>query len=106
MKRSIVISIAVLFLAFTVGAPYLSAAPGHDHKTEMSAKDKKCCSKDASKCCGAKKDGKKAKMCGKCGEYKGSKKCCAKDAKKCSKCGLHKGSPGCCKPKDNKKEKK
>lgn len=42
------------------------------------------------------------KTCGKCGEYKGSEKCCKSDMKLCSKCGLHKGSPGCCKPGANK----
>lgn len=35
-------------------------------------------------------------VCGKCGEVKGSKKCCKK-AKECKKCKLHKGSVGCCK---------
>lgn len=33
--------------------------------------------------------------CGKCGEVKGSDKCCAADAEKCS-CGMIKGSPLCC----------
>ena len=37
------------------------------------------------------------KLCGKCGEIKGSENCCSKDAAKCDKCGLIKGSPGCCK---------
>lgn len=37
------------------------------------------------------------KLCGDCGEIKGSDKCCRKDAEKCGKCGLIKGSPGCCK---------
>lgn len=34
--------------------------------------------------------------CGKCGEVKGSEKCC-KEGEKCDKCGLHKGSALCCK---------
>jgi len=36
-------------------------------------------------------------ICGKCGEIKGSEKCCNPDAARCDKCGLIKGSPGCCK---------
>ena len=35
-------------------------------------------------------------LCWKCGQVKGSEKCCQPGAAKCSKCGLHKGSPGCC----------
>ena len=35
-------------------------------------------------------------LCYKCGQVKGSDKCCKADAEKCTKCGLHKGSPGCC----------
>jgi len=45
----------------------------------------------------------KLAICSKCGEYKGSGKCCKPDAKVCSKCGIHKGSPGCCKPVSMKK---
>ena len=37
------------------------------------------------------------KLCGSCGEIKGTANCCKKDAEKCSKCELIKGSPGCCK---------
>ena len=37
------------------------------------------------------------RLCGTCGEIKGTEACCAKDAKACGKCGLHKGAPGCCK---------
>jgi len=40
------------------------------------------------------------KLCGKCGEIKGSDKCCKQDVVKCEKCGLNKGSPGCCKIKN------
>ncbi|HUT25775.1 MAG TPA: thioredoxin family protein [Sumerlaeia bacterium] len=36
-------------------------------------------------------------LCPKCGQIKGTAKCCAKDAAKCPKCGLAEGSPGCCK---------
>jgi len=36
-------------------------------------------------------------VCPKCGEIKGSEKCCAPDAKKCGVCKLNKGSPACCK---------
>lgn len=36
-------------------------------------------------------------VCPKCGEIKGTKKCCAKDAVKCKGCSLTKGSIGCCK---------
>lgn len=35
-------------------------------------------------------------ICGKCGEVKGSEKCCSEDAGRCSECGLIEGSPGCC----------
>lgn len=35
-------------------------------------------------------------LCWKCGEVKGSDKCCRAGAAKCSRCGLFKGSPGCC----------
>jgi hypothetical protein len=35
-------------------------------------------------------------LCHKCGEIKGSDKCCKPGAEKCAKCGLDKGSPGCC----------
>ena len=35
--------------------------------------------------------------CTKCGQIKGSAKCCSLTAAKCAKCGLHKRSPGCCK---------
>ncbi len=35
-------------------------------------------------------------LCWKCGQVKGSAKCCQPGAAKCSRCGLHKGSPGCC----------
>ena len=59
-------------------------------------------------CCGASKKAspniaKKAeavKLCVKCGEIKGTGKCCNAEAKKCSSCNLIKGSPGCCKIKD------
>ena len=44
------------------------------------------------------------KLCIKCGEVKGSEKCCNKEVVKCEKCELHKGSPGCCKM--NKADKK
>lgn len=37
------------------------------------------------------------KVCGSCGELKGTEKCCVAEAKKCTKCELNKGSPGCCK---------
>ncbi len=43
-----------------------------------------------------KKDLEPTIVCGKCGEVKGTKKCCKK-AKTCKKCKLHKGSAGCCK---------
>ena len=36
-------------------------------------------------------------LCAKCGQIKGSDKCCVPGAKKCSKCGLAEGSPACCK---------
>ncbi|MBN1256504.1 MAG: hypothetical protein JXA52_02225 [Planctomycetes bacterium] len=37
-------------------------------------------------------------LCPKCGEIKGSEKCCKMEGReKCEKCGLLKGSPGCCK---------
>ena len=36
------------------------------------------------------------KVCLKCGEVKGTDKCCAADAEKCAKCKLNKGSVGCC----------
>lgn len=39
----------------------------------------------------------KLEICPKCGEYKGTAKCCKGDVAKCPKCGMHKGSPGCCK---------
>ena len=43
------------------------------------------------------------KICLKCGQIKGTKKCCKPGQKLCGKCGLVKGSPGCCKiPKDAK----
>ncbi|MHC4506304.1 MAG: hypothetical protein ACYTFI_23665, partial [Planctomycetota bacterium] len=35
-------------------------------------------------------------LCYKCGQIKGSAKCCKAGAPKCSRCGLHAGSPGCC----------
>jgi len=35
-------------------------------------------------------------ICDKCGEYKGTEKCCVEGAKICDKCGKHAGSPGCC----------
>jgi len=45
----------------------------------------------------AKEATKDVAWCGKCGEIKGSDKCCKPGAKKCAKCGLNKGSAGCCK---------
>lgn len=40
----------------------------------------------------------KTPICPKCGEYKGTAKCCKTEGRvKCGKCGLLKGSPGCCK---------
>ena len=48
--------------------------------------------------CGAHKaEGKDAKveLCAKCGEVKGSDKCCKEGVAKCPKCGLNAGSPGC-----------
>lgn len=62
-----------------------------------------------SQCCGAKtRPEQKAitsetnktetsKICQKCGEIKGTEKCCNPQAEKCKKCGLNKGSAGCCK---------
>ncbi len=35
-------------------------------------------------------------LCGRCGEIKGTDKCCLAGAKRCA-CGAIKGSPGCCK---------
>lgn len=35
-------------------------------------------------------------ICAKCGQVKGSDKCCKPGTEKCDKCGLDKGSPGCC----------
>ena len=35
-------------------------------------------------------------LCYKCGQVKGSAKCCKPGAAKCPRCGLHAGSPGCC----------
>ena len=36
-------------------------------------------------------------LCPKCGEIKGTAKCCKIEGRtKCAKCGLFKGSPGCC----------
>ena len=35
-------------------------------------------------------------LCCKCGQVKGSDKCCKPGTQKCAKCGLDKGSPGCC----------
>lgn len=43
-------------------------------------------------------------LCTKCGEIKGSTKCCAPDATECSKCNLFKSSPGCCKIQKGSKE--
>ena len=41
------------------------------------------------------------KLCGGCGQIKGSEACCDAAAPRCAKCNLIKGSPGCCKlPKD------
>ena len=37
------------------------------------------------------------KLCPKCGQVKGSAKCCKPGATICKKCGKVKGSPGCCK---------
>lgn len=39
----------------------------------------------------------KIELCGKCGEIKGTDKCCLADAEKCTGCNLAKGSPACCK---------
>lgn len=36
-------------------------------------------------------------LCGKCGQVKGTDKCCQEGAAVCPECGLGKGSPGCCK---------
>ena len=36
-------------------------------------------------------------ICPKCGEIKGTSKCCKVGVAKCSKCGLAEGAPGCCK---------
>lgn len=44
-------------------------------------------------------------LCTKCGEIKGTAKCCALNAEKCSKCNLSKGSPGCCNIQKGSKEK-
>ncbi len=38
-----------------------------------------------------------AKLCGDCGQEKGTAECCAEGAEKCPNCNKHKGSPGCCK---------
>ena len=35
-------------------------------------------------------------LCGKCGQVKGSDKCCKPGAEKCANCGLDKDAPGCC----------
>lgn len=86
-----------------------------DAKVQADDQPAKCCAKaggaEGVKCCvktgkcGRGKDVSKCKLadssdrddlCGKCGEKKGSGKCC-KPAAKCGKCGKHKGSPGCCK---------
>lgn len=36
------------------------------------------------------------KLCGSCGDEKGSDSCCSEDAEKCTECGLNKGSKLCC----------
>lgn len=38
----------------------------------------------------------KTQLCSKCGQIKGTEKCCLPDAPKCEKCGLAKGAPACC----------
>jgi len=43
-------------------------------------------------------------ICAKCGQIKGSDKCCKAGAEKCPNCGLHKGSPGCCRLKGAKED--
>ncbi len=45
---------------------------------------------------GAKKSPWAVTLCGRCGEIKGSDKCCRAGAKRCM-CGAIKGAPGCCK---------
>jgi hypothetical protein len=37
-------------------------------------------------------------VCGKCGEVKGSEKCCKEGIALCPKCDLHRGSVLCCSP--------
>ena len=39
----------------------------------------------------------KLQLCSKCGQIKGTDKCCLEGAVKCSSCSLVKGSPACCK---------
>lgn len=38
-----------------------------------------------------------ARLCGKCGQVKGTEACCKADTPKCGGCQLDKGAPGCCK---------
>lgn len=81
--------IAILFACLALG----TAAIGCNQK-DTAQKAKPCAH-------GEKVDAKKCatcKICLKCGEPKGSEKCCVTEGReKCEKCGLLKGSAGCCK---------
>ncbi len=41
-------------------------------------------------------DGAHGKLCGSCGDEKGTESCCAESAEKCTDCGLTAGSKLCC----------
>jgi hypothetical protein len=76
MKKSM--WLLAVIAAVVVGSISVNAAEG-------------CCPS----CGKGKKDAAQTATCAKCGELKGSDKCCKADAVKCDKCGLDKGSPGC-----------
>ncbi len=87
---SILAATAVIFIAFQT-----IAGDNHDHKHEKEAIEK------------VSPAPARLIVCQKCGELKGSEKCCKVDAQKCPKCGLNKGSIGCCrdlKPAKSEKE--
>lgn len=80
-KLTIIVGLVVGLISYSGYSQCCTAQTNSASKTTTSA---------------AKKD-TSAKICKKCGEVAGSKKCCDPKVAKCKKCGLNKGSAGCCK---------
>lgn len=95
MKSILTVCLAIVLCVTLVGSASAQACCGAKEKVKNASEKVASVADKSIK--DVKKDIVPVILCGKCGEVKGSDKCCVKGAIKCKKCGLDKGAPGCCK---------